>query len=122
MPLAQNKKVKYLILLLTYTGLIIYLSCSPLNKFPHPRFPLWDKLSHFLIYFLLALTALKTFLLYGLGLRNSAIGGFLYAFLLGFILEAIQAYLPFRSFEFLDVAANTAGSISAVFFYSFYFA
>jgi len=61
-----------------------------------------DKISHFLIYFLLC------FLFYWNGF--SLVLSLVFSICYGVFLEIVQFFLPFRTFSFLDILANSLGA------------
>jgi len=67
-----------------------------------------DKVVHFFIYTLLGLLAARTWAAQG---RARCYGkGFLYASFVGISIECIQHFLPWRSFDILDIVCNVFGS------------
>ena len=60
-----------------------------------------DKLGHFFIYFGFGIVVLKT--------TVNSIYSYLYGILFGIIMECCHYFLPYRSFEFLDMMANVLG-------------
>lgn len=75
--------------------------------------PFYDKITHFLIYIILAFLAINTFRLSFKG--KFYFKAFIYCFLLGAILECAQYFLPYRTFELLDILANSLGAILGIF-------
>jgi len=92
----------------SYTLFIVFISFLPVKVSWHVPLPLLDKILHCLMYFLLSFIATNTFILKKkLYPRAFSLS---YAFLLGLIIEVIQFFLPFRSFESLDILSNFIGS------------
>ncbi len=84
-----------------FTGLagILVLSIIPVE---YPSVEGGDKVSHFIAYFVLC------FLFY---LNRLSLGhAFIFSILYGASLEFIQYFLPYRSFSFLDMGANSLGA------------
>ena len=69
-----------------------------------PGLDVWDKLLHGAMYCLLGVAALV-----GFGRRLSSVSICALVFLLGVLLEFVQAVLPFRSFSIGDMVANGVG-------------
>jgi len=90
----------------SYTLFIIFVSFLPV-KAPL-QLPSLDKALHCLMYFLLSFIVANTFFLKKK--FHPRVFGFFYAFLLSLMIETIQIFLPFRSFESLDILANFIGS------------
>jgi VanZ family protein len=70
--------------------------------------PYIDKIVHLLWYTLLSFLVLNAVLLRK---ENYAmLKAFSYAFSVGFVIEAIQLFIPYRSFEFADIIFNSLGA------------
>ena len=69
-----------------------------------------DKLIHLCEYLLLAWCMVQVARTSGLPRTKTLTVAFLLPTSLGVLLEGIQHFLPYRSAEFLDVAANTMGT------------
>ncbi|MDX1569400.1 MAG: VanZ family protein [Xanthomonadales bacterium] len=86
--------------------LIVALSLLPLPELPGPDVPFQDKWGHLLAYGFAAVwfaqlgTGTRAMLVTGVGLV-----------LFGFALEQIQALLPYRQAEPLDLAADALGTV-----------
>lgn len=79
-------------------------SLYPLPAPPVTDLPL-DKIFHAFAYLLLAM-------LRGLSTRTSGVlKVFLFTVIFGCILEGIQYFLPFRSFDLTDIGCNIAGAL-----------
>lgn len=72
-----------------------------------------DKIIHVILYGMLSLLVLRALMIEKAG--QFRLISFLYAFSLGLLLEIVQIFLPYRSFELWDVLSNSLGSISGVF-------
>jgi VanZ family protein len=92
-----------------YSLVIVVFSLSPLEAPEEITFPFFDKAVHLLAYALLSFICLNTFC--RRRLRRPRLYSFSYAFSLGFLIECIHIFLPFRSFDGVDIAANLFGSI-----------
>ena len=69
-----------------------------------PEVDVWDKYLHGAVYCLLGVAALV-----GFGRRLSSVSICALVFLLGVLLEFVQAVLPYRSFSIGDMVANGVG-------------
>ena len=96
--------------LLIYSSFIVTVSVVPLESPPQMGFPLFDKVVHSFSYFLLAVLSVNTFAVRRYTVPR--VSGFFYSFLLGFCMEIVQLFLPFRQFELKDLAANFIGSVA----------
>jgi VanZ family protein len=87
--------------------LALVAGCLVPNRWLPARMPN-DKLMHFAAFFLLSLLALRI----ATGRMESAIwlGGL---FVAGWLIEILQKLLPDRGFSWRDIAANTAGIVTA---------
>lgn len=91
-----------------YSLFIAGISLLPLAQ-PRAELPFLDKFVHGLMYCLLAFLVVNT-----LSLSRKAtmfFTSFFYAFGLGLLLEIIQFFLPYRSFEITDILVNALGSM-----------
>ncbi len=84
-------------------GVVMWLSWMPVSAPPGVS----DKLIHFLVYFLMSLAALSF-----CRAQTSILLAALVTALLSTVLELGQAYLPYRTFDAGDLAANFAGTAS----------
>jgi len=92
----------------SYTCLIFIFSFLPVSAPSALAFPYYDKVLHFMIYMLLSFLVLNT--LHKQGKSRSVMAGFLYACLIGLIVECLQFTMPYRSFEVADIACNCCGA------------
>ncbi len=107
-------KYKYKILAVGYTLWLTAISLIPLNDLNLPSFSYADKIVHFFLYFYLVLLWLRAYP----GLRLKKLPLFIFAILLGIIIEFLQEYLiPTRSGDVFDALANTLGALSGLVFY-----
>lgn len=93
--------------LFTYSLFIFIISVIPIEASLGLSFS--DKIFHFLIYGILSVTATNVFLLKKK--RHPHFLSLAYAFLFGLFIELVQSFLPYRSFELVDIAANFLGGI-----------
>ena len=94
------------ILVYIYTAIVAYLMTARINA--RMLFPQEDKFVHFTLYFLMTLCVFEA-------CRKSKfnkpiLSGFTYAVTVGTVLECSQIFIPYRSFEFGDIAANPIGA------------
>jgi VanZ family protein len=87
----------------------------PANNLPDTSFfskiPYFDKMVHFAMYFIFALFLMSGFSRqYGKTSAKAYILSFIYAFLLGGLIEFIQEKVG-RSYDIYDMIANTTGII-----------
>lgn len=82
---------------------------TPGDNFPEPSFNFEDKLIHLLCFGTLS------FLWCGVGVKRSAVKGLegivlrnylIFGVAAGIVLECAQLYIPFRSFDFIDMIVN----------------
>jgi len=112
----QNKRTLLKSVFIGYCAVIIFLSVYPVPAPQTPDLPL-DKIVHAAAYFILGALAAVVFQVMGRsGVRTRAL-----VFTLGFgiTIECIQYFLPFRSFDWIDMACNVAGSVSGILAVSF---
>lgn len=100
-------------ILYTYTIFIVFISVIPVSAKNVEFIPFLDKITHFLIYTTLAFLAINTFRLNGR--RNCYLKVFLYCFFVGFAVECIQYFIPYREFEAFDIFANSLGALTGAF-------
>lgn len=97
--------------------LIFILSSIPGNLFPNVDFKLSDKVVHFLIYFVLAIT-------FYISLKNQGSSSFItrHSFFLSIIFTSLygaldefhQYFVPNRTCDFFDFIANSIGAVAAI--------
>ncbi|MBD3264374.1 MAG: hypothetical protein GF375_04645 [Candidatus Omnitrophica bacterium] len=108
--LPVNKNIFSPAVLVSYTALILVASLIPLNLPQKDYFFSPDKLLHVFFYILLAFLATNLF--FCKAKSYPGLKGFLYSFCLGLLIEGIQYFLPYRSFEAYDLLANLLGSLA----------
>lgn len=96
----------------TYIFFIVFISVIPVNIRHSLRFPL-DKVIHFFVYLIFSFLLSNTLALNRQ--KYSRLKGFLYTFGIGLAMEALQYFLPYRSFEVFDVFSNTLGALLGTF-------
>ncbi len=95
--------------------LILILGVIPAHFFPKQDIigaVAMDKVAHFLLYFILAITTLvgfKKHYYYGGFNLHPVLSALVCLILYGFLVELIQTFLDTRSFEWMDIMANNAG-------------
>jgi VanZ family protein len=90
---------------LIYLTYIIYLSYLSLKsvKVSEPPFPHFDKVAHFIAHSILTFLFLINW--------NEFKKAFLQSLFIGVAIEIAQYFLPYRSFDLLDMLANCLGSL-----------
>lgn len=99
-----------------YSAFIFLVSVVPVKSvgFHHLY---WDKLVHFFLYFFLVIVIIRALILSNLSTflkKRNYLFAFGYAFFLGVCIELIQYFLPYRSFEYVDILFNILGSIVGI--------
>ncbi|MFC5624898.1 VanZ family protein [Algoriphagus winogradskyi] len=93
---------------------------TPGNNFPEPSFQAEDKLVHFVCFGLLS------FLWCGVGIKRSIVTGLqgrvltnylIFGVAAGIVLECAQLYIPFRSFDYMDMIVNEIGGLAGLLAY-----
>lgn len=93
----------------TYSLFIIIMSLIPVEQPPAVEFPFLDKVIHGILYWLLAFIVANTL---ARRRKNRIVFiSFIYSFGLGCLIECIQFFLPYRSFEGADIMVNGLGSL-----------
>jgi len=107
---------KYLTITVIYAIFVFYLSVQPITEETPEWFPYQDKVFHVMLY------AIFSFIL-AIGMRQGKkqylvktvfYMSFVISFIYGFFIEICQIFVPTRSFEVLDITANSIGSILGV--------
>jgi len=107
----------WVVLTILYCAGLFWLSAKPSREFPVELFPQADKVVHGVLYGVLAAIV-------GVGLRRAGQAGpraefhapWVFAALYGLSDELHQLFVPTRSCDALDLAADTAGALMAVWF------
>jgi VanZ family protein len=109
---------RYLTLSIVWGGVIVYLLIIYSPKFGLPTsFPFLDKVVHFILFFIQSIFITNT--IYEYRNRNNRIlliVSIISLLLLGVIIEIQQIYLPYRTFEIMDLISNFVGVFSGSFF------
>lgn len=109
---------RYLTLSIVWGGVIVYLLIIYSPKFGLPSsFPFLDKVVHFILFFIQSIFITNT--IYEYRNRNNRIlliVSIIFLLLLGVIIEIQQIYLPYRTFEIMDLISNFVGVFSGSFF------
>ena len=102
---------RYLNLSIVWGGVIVYLLIIYSPKFGLPSsFPFLDKVVHFILFFIQSIFITNT--IYEYRNRNNRIlfiVSIILLLLFGLIIEIQQIYLPYRTFEIMDLIANFVG-------------
>ena len=109
---------RYLTLSIVWGGVIVYLLIIYSPKFGLPTsFPFLDKVVHFILFFIQSIFITNT--IYEYRNRNNRIlliVSIIFLLLLGVIIEIQQIYLPYRTFDIMDLISNFVGVFSGSFF------
>ncbi len=97
-------------ILAMYSLFVILVSILPIKE-PHIKEFTFDKIIHFFIYFIMTYFCILSFS------SSRYLMSFLYALFLGIFIEIVQYFLPYRSFDFKDIIANSLGSIVGIFLF-----
>lgn len=89
---------------------IIGVSLIPVQPPQKLDFLFLDKIVHALMYWLLAFLVINTLALSRK--QTMFFVSFFYCFGLGFLIELVQFFLPYRSFEAMDILVNALGSLA----------
>lgn len=91
--------------------MIFYKSTTNITTFPYS-----DKIIHFILFFVQSTLITKTYIARNFK-SDKLIPKIIFYFLIFcFSVELIQIYLPYRSFELLDLTSNLIGSLSGALF------
>ena len=121
MILSQNRKFYfYFLCSFIWFLLIIYLTIFyKSNSNDIIDFPYFDKLVHFSLFFIQSTFITKTYISRNLNSKKLMTKIIFYLFIFCFAVEFIQIYIPYRSFEILDLTSNIIGLLSGAFFVLF---
>lgn len=97
-------------IVISYSVFILIVSVLPVKESKISEFFPLDKLTHFLLYFMLAVFCVRAFK----GSLRIYLKSFTYAFCWGAFIEATQHLLPYRSFDVMDLLCNSLGSLCGV--------
>ncbi|MFH1771856.1 MAG: VanZ family protein [Candidatus Omnitrophota bacterium] len=89
-----------------YTFIISVISFAPTGQ-TEPPFPFFDKIVHFMLYAGYSCLFLNTCFLKKIAKPYKI--SFICVLSFGIIIEIVQWFLPYRSFELADIIANAAG-------------
>jgi len=121
MILSQNRKFYfYFLCSFIWFLLIIYLTIfNKSNSNDIIDFPYLDKFVHFSLFFIQSTFITKTYVSRNLNSKKLMTKIIFYLFIFCFAVEFIQIYIPYRSFEILDLTSNIIGLLSGAFFVLF---
>ena len=121
MSLSQNRKFYfYFFCSVIWFLVIIYLTIFyKSNSNDIINFPYSDKLVHFSLFFIQSTFITKTYISRNLNSKKLMTKIILYFLFFCFFVEVVQIYLPYRSFEILDLTSNIIGFLSGAFFVFF---
>ena len=108
---------RYLVLSIAWVFFTFYLLIIYSHKESSTiSFPFLDKVVHFILFFIQSILITNT--LYEYSDRNNRIiliESIIFLLLFGLIIEIQQIYLPYRTFEIMDLIANFLGVLSGSF-------
>ena len=121
MSLSQNRKFYfYFFCSVIWFLVIIYLTIFyKSNSNDIINFPYSDKLVHFSLFFIQSTFITKTYISRNLNSKKLMTKIIFYLLIFCFSAEFIQIYIPYRSFEILDLTSNIIGLLSGAFFVLF---
>lgn len=102
---------------LIWAGLIIVGSSIPNLSGLEMKITMADKIAHFAEYFVLGFLVARAFMRFGIGSTRKIAGFILMAAVFGILDELHQAFIPGRTVDILDMAADVLGSFSAIMTY-----
>ena len=108
---------RYLVLSIAWVFFTFYLLIIYSHKESSTiSFPFLDKVVHFILFFIQSILITNT--IYEYSDRNNRIiliASIIFLLLFGLIIEIQQIYLPYRTFEIMDLIANFLGVLSGSF-------
>lgn len=117
MTLSQNRKFYfYLLCSIFWFIIIIYLMIFYKSTTNITTFPYSDKIIHFILFFVQSTLITKTYIARNFKSDKLMPKIIFYFLIFCFSVELIQIYLPYRSFELLDLTSNLIGSLSGALF------
>ena len=117
MSLSQNRKFYfYLLCSIFWFIIIIYLMIFYKSTTNITTFPYSDKIIHFILFFVQSTLITKTYIARNFKSDKLMPKIIFYFLIFCFSVELIQIYLPYRSFELLDLTSNLIGSLSGALF------
>lgn len=120
MSLSQNRKFYFYLLCSIFWFIIItYLMIFYKSNTNIITYPYSDKIIHFILFFVQSMFITKTYIARNFKSDKLMPKIIFYFLIFCFSVELIQIYLPYRSFELLDLTSNLIGSISGAFFVFF---
>ena len=121
MSLSQNRKFYfYFFCSVIWFLVIIYLTIFYKSNSNYIiDFPYSDKLVHFSLFFIQSTFITKTYISRNLNSKKLMTKIILCFMFFCFFVEFVQIYLPYRSFEIIDLTSNIIGFLSGAFFVFF---
>lgn len=101
------------VLVWAYCSAVFILSSSPSVKIM-PRIAHADKLAHFAAFLILGILFFRAYHPLGLKIYRLVLLTLISSTLFGILIEIHQHYLPYRSAEAMDVAADVAGCLAGI--------
>ena len=112
MSLSQNKKFYfYFLLSVLWFLLIVYLTIFYRSKASGLSYQYLDKFIHFILFFTQSYLVTKSYFLRVKNLTFSILKVIVPFTIFCILIEVFQIYIPYRSFELLDLLMNISGSV-----------
>jgi VanZ family protein len=117
--------LKYNLITFLWAIFLLIITLTPGKAMPATgqwELPYADKVVHFVGFGVLAFLMMRGFCKqknFNWLRKKSLLSSFLLAISFGIIIEILQIYVPERSFDLLDILANTTGALAGLGFYLF---
>ncbi len=113
----KDKLLQHYLPVVLYMALLFILSVRPV---PGEFTELWqiDKLFHLSAYIILGALVTRASAALGAGWRGAVMYGFIASLGYGLFTEVCQLFVDFRTFSFVDLAADGAGGLAGAVMYS----
>ncbi len=113
--------VKYRLPFILWSAVILFLTLSPTSKLPETdSISFLDKLAHAGVFMIWSFLLMR-YIQYNKGKRiiknPGAFSFLLFSGIFGLGIEWIQYFLPYRQFEWADLAADMTGGLAGYYFY-----
>lgn len=109
--MSKNKRTALRAVFIAYCAVLVFLSVYPIPSPKVATLPL-DKIVHAGAYLVLGALAVGVFLT--MRLSHVLVRAFVFTLGFGILIECVQYFLPYRSFDVLDIACNVAGSLAGI--------
>jgi VanZ family protein len=103
---------------LIWTSGLAYAILSPGDSIPKmPKFPGYDKLIHFTLFFGLVFLWSRVWVKGKINFKKISINYLVFGIILAIFTEYLQMNVPDRSFDYLDIVANISGGTIGMLLY-----